>query len=65
MWLSSKQHLDDWLQAEREVLAAPSEATLLSPAAEQQLGATAGATTGQVTNEFQASEPSARGSKKR
>ena len=57
--------LDDWLQAEREVLAAQSEATLLSPTAEQQLAATAGATTAQTTNEFQGSEPSARGSKKR
>jgi 3-oxoacyl-ACP reductase-like protein len=57
--------LDDWLQAEREVLAAQSEATLLSPAAEQQLAATASAATGQATNEVQGSEPSARGGKKR
>ena len=56
--------LDDWLQAEREVRASPSEAALRSSGTGQQLAATASATTSQATNELQGSEGSGRGRKK-
>ena len=56
--------LDDWLQAEQEVRASLSGETLLSPAADEQLAAKAGAATSLSARELQASDLSARGKKR-
>lgn len=56
--------LDDWLQAEQEVRSPLRSETLVSPVADQQLAAKAGATTGLAPNEIQASERGTRGKKR-